>query len=123
MAKLEPMTAASLQGDDGAGRQKNRMKAIDCLLHEVPWTKTRAEGHQQNFRTTAAPVEWGTLRIKVQDKAHETQRAAVCLKLQQPVVMQLLHLVAVPRQAKMGQVVRPPLRGRDSSPKEEMHRS
>lgn len=57
MAKLEPMTAASLQGDDVAGRQKNRMKAIDCLLHEVPWTKTRAEGLQQNFRTTAAQVE------------------------------------------------------------------
>lgn len=117
------MTAASLQGDDVAGRQKNRMKAIDCPLHEVPWMKTRAEGLQQNFQTTAALVEWGTLHIKVQDRAHETQRVAVCLKLQQLVVMQLLHPAVVPRQAKMGLVVRPPLRDRDSSPKEEIHRS
>lgn len=123
MATREPMTAASLQGDDVAGRQKNRMKAIDCPLHEVPWMKTRAEGLQQNFQTTAALVEWGTLHIKVQDRAHETQRVAVCLKLQQLVVMQLLHPAVVPRQAKMGLVVRPPLRDRDSSPKEEIHRS
>ncbi|KAK2670225.1 hypothetical protein RAB80_014362 [Fusarium oxysporum f. sp. vasinfectum] len=67
MAMRELMTVASLRGGAIAGRQRNRMTPIDRLPHEVPWTKTRAEGLQPSFRITAAQVKWGTLCIRVQD--------------------------------------------------------
>ncbi|KAI3572157.1 hypothetical protein IWW34DRAFT_708843 [Fusarium oxysporum f. sp. albedinis] len=75
VAKQKPITVASLQGDDVRGRQKNKMKAIDCVR-----------------------------RINAQDKALKTQQATICLKLQQLAFMQLLHPAVVLQQAKMSQV-------------------